>query len=86
MPISGNIKRCHVLQAAIHIDNFGCPVKKQGKKYFLKIGKIEYPIIYVICIASFYFDGFFLLHDANDFNSIQAKNYLEDLDFEILEK
>lgn len=84
MPISNKINRSHVLKSIIHIDEFGVPKKNEGRVYFLKIGKIKYPLNYIICIANFFAEGFQIEHDSNDFNSLKAKEYLEQLDFEIV--
>jgi hypothetical protein len=84
MAISTNIRREHVLLAINHIDKFPLSKRKEGRKYFLQIGKISYGINEVICIANFFANGVLLLHDPNDFNSVQAKNFLEGLDFDVL--
>jgi hypothetical protein len=86
MSISKKIERSHILRAIIHIDKFGSPIKNQGRNYFLKVGTIQYPVIYTICVANIYAEGFFLVHDASDFNSLQAINHLENLGFEIIER
>ena len=85
MAISRNIKREHILSTIIHIDLFPTDNRNEGRKYFLQIGKISYPVNEVICIANFFANGVLLLHDPNDFNSVQAKKYLESLNFEVIE-
>lgn len=84
MSISKKIDRTHVLKAIIHIDKFGIPSKKEGKVYFLKIGVRKYPLNYIICIANFFAEGFQIEHNPDDFNSVQAKKILEELDFEVI--
>jgi 5-methylcytosine-specific restriction protein B len=82
MPIPKNISKDYILKSIKYIDENGVPEKNKSTKYELvdKSGK-RYPPKYIIAIAN---------HLANDkdisvegFNAIEAKKFLEKLNFVI---
>jgi len=83
MPIPDNINAKHVIKAIAKIDTDGVPGNRKSVKYFLRNGGRLYPPKYVISIANYFANGEPLSADPKVFNTYQAQNYLESMDFEV---
>jgi len=86
MPIPLNITVKNIHSAITKIDVDGIPGNRKSLKYFLRFKNKLYPPKYVISLANYYANGELLNADAKVFNSYQAQNYLESLEFEVIVK
>lgn len=86
MPIPENITVKNIQRAIDRIETDGIPGHRKSLKYFLRFKNHLYPPKYVISVANYYANGEMLSADAKVFNSYQARNYLESLEFEVIVK
>ncbi|MBP1912966.1 hypothetical protein [Thermococcus stetteri] len=82
MSIPKSISRDHVLKMLEVIDREGVPGKYQARNTFLLWRDREYPVKYVIFMAA-KLAGIEL--SITDFTTVEAKNYLKKLGFEVIE-
>lgn len=80
--IPGNIEREHIIIALNEIDIKGYESEHNSTKYDIIHNGKRYPPKYVLSLANKFANG----KELSDFNSIQAKKFLENLHFEIDEK
>lgn len=76
-----NIKKEAILEAIYEIDSGGVPQKYQSKDYDVIHNQKHYPPKYVVLLANNHSNNNKLTPD--DFNSIEAKRFLEDLGFPV---
>ena len=81
MAIPRNITREHVLKALSEIDEKGVPEGRRAREWCLVYNEKCYPPKYVISLANKYANGYEL--DPDDFNAVEAKDYLKKLGFPI---
>ncbi len=86
MPIPQNITPKNIQRAITKIEADGIPGHRKSLKYFLRFKNRLYPPKYVISVANYYANGEMLSADAKVFNTYQAQNYLESLEFEVIVK
>lgn len=84
MSIPKNISKEHVEKAINEIEKSGIPANRLSKEYILKVADKRLPPKYVISIANKYANAEEL--NSDDFNAVEAKNFLEKLKFEIIKK
>jgi len=84
MSIPKNISKEHVEKAIKEIEKSSVPANRLSKEYILKVADKRLPPKYVISIANKYANGQEL--NSDDFNAIEAKNFLKKLKFEIIKK
>lgn len=84
MAIPKNILREHVEKAIQEINPLHIPSHRMEKNYSIVENGKSLPIKYVISIANRIANGVEL--ESNEFNAIEAKNYLKKLNYNVLEK
>jgi hypothetical protein len=66
----------HIKSAAAEIDREGIPVHRNSVYYDLVLNGSKYPPKYIISLATRYATG--EEHSPEDFNAVEAKNFLVD--------
>jgi 5-methylcytosine-specific restriction protein B len=84
MSIPKNISKGHIEKAIVDIEKSGVPANRLSKEYILKVADKQLPPKYVISIANKYANSVEL--NSDDFNAVEAKNFLKKLGFEIITK
>lgn len=82
--IPKDIENIHIEKAAKEIDIKGVPIRRDSRKYLVQIGDTLYPPKYLVSIATKYLTGKEL--DPADFIAIEARTFLEKLNYKIVIK
>jgi hypothetical protein len=82
--IPKRITREYILQAAAQIDRGGVPAKRNSVHYDLVIAGKRYPPKLIISLATKYATG--KEYKSSDFNAVEAKNYFESHDYEVIDR
>lgn len=77
------IKKEYIEKAFNYVDEYGCPSANESTRYFVVSNEKNYPPKYVIAVARHLQDNVSI--DTSDYNAIEAKNYLTDLGYKIVE-
>jgi hypothetical protein len=85
MPIPTNIQREHIFQAIIKIMQEGIPDDRFATKYLMYYQDSAYPCKLLISWANIFANGTEIDPNPNNFQSINAVNYLRNLGFSIAE-
>lgn len=85
MHIPPNIQREHVFQAMLKTQWEGVPPHRGIRTYALSYENHFFPVKLIISWSNIYANGEELDPDPNNFNSIMANNYLNNLGFNVVQ-
>lgn len=85
MAIPTNITREHIFRAMLRIVRESIPPRRDMREWALDYEGERYPVKLLISWANVYPNGEELDPDPNNFTTYMARDYLEALEFEVLE-